>query len=161
MSDVSPVRPFVGSTQVRPLEQPTRVLRLAALPTAPRMARMFTGQSVRLFGMSKEQGETALLLVSELVTNAVKRTGRVVGPPLPLPTETVAVVAVRLRLLADCLRLEVWDNDTTVPEPRLQDDSAEDGRGLFLVAALSRSWGSYSPAGLGANGKVVWCEVAR
>src|SRR4051812_6483183 len=74
-----------------------RILRLAALPTAPRVARMFVAQPSSVAGMPQATAETALLLVSELVTNAVRATGRVDGPPVPLPTERVAVLLVRVR----------------------------------------------------------------
>jgi len=96
---------------------------------------------------------TAELLVSELVTNAVKAmAGRDDQP------------RVYLRLSGDNARvlIEVWDADPRPPEdPRadgLPDLDAEGGRGLFLVAALSARWNwqlTQQPAG-----KVVWCELA-
>ena len=73
------------------------------------------------------------LLVSELVTNAVKATaGR-------------DQAAVRLRLSGDRARvlIEVWDADPRAPAPKdlgehgTPDPQEEGGRGLFLVAALS------------------------
>ena len=93
------------------------------------------------------------LLVSELVTNAVKATaGR-------------DEAAVRLRLSGDSARvlIEVWDADPRAPAPKdlgelgTPDPQEEGGRGLFLVAALSARWDWYltqEPAG-----KVVWCEL--
>ena len=135
-----------------------RMLRLAALPTAPSLARAFVTHTTRNWPVSDDCRESLQLLVSELVTNAARHTGRVDGPPTPLPTEPVAVVGLQIRLLGPAVRLEVWDND---PMPAVRADlslEAENGRGLFLVEALSRAWGSYTHQ---AGGKVVWCDVAR
>lgn len=134
-----------------------RSLRLAALPTAPGVARAFVAGAVRAWRLPGECAQTAELLVSELVTNAVKQTGRVEGSPTPGPTEYVAIVRVRVRLVRDVVRIEVWDNDQTRPEPAEQSPDAESGRGLFLVEALSQRWGVFTSS---VSGKVVWCEVA-
>jgi len=134
-----------------------RSLRLAALPTAPGVARVFVTGAVRAWNLSGECAETAELLASELVTNAVKQTGRVKGPPTPGPTEPVAIVRVRVRFIRNVIRLEVWDNDQSPPRPAEQSPDAEGGRGLFLVEALSQHWGVFTPP---VGGKVVWCEVA-
>lgn len=160
----NPVRPFVrGMARTRPpaIQQPIRTLRLAALPTAPHMARVFVSHSARQFRMTEEHGETAKLLVSELVTNAVRETGRVVGSPLPMPAELVAVVVVRLKLLHGALRIDVWDNDSTPPKTEAPTADDERGRGLLLVEALASRWGTYPIASPHTAGKVVWAEVAR
>jgi hypothetical protein len=93
------------------------------------------------------------LLVSELVTNAVKATAG------------HGQAAVRLRLSSDGTRvlIEVWDADPRPPAPKdlveygTPDPQEEGGRGLFLVAALSARWDWY-PTGE-PMGKVVWCEI--
>ena len=140
---------------------PTHTLRLAALPTAPHLARIFVTTTARQWQVNPLCIEVAELLVSELVTNAVKQTGRFEGPPTPRPTERVAVVIVRVRLTDGALlRLDVWDHDQSPPVLAEQDEAAETGRGLFLVDALAQRWGCDSPAGCGMNGKVVWAEVA-
>ncbi|MFH9549588.1 SpoIIE family protein phosphatase [Streptomyces sp. NPDC017435] len=90
-------------------------------------------------------GETAFtteLIVSELVTNAV-RYGR--GP-------------IRLRLLRDrdSLICEVGDGTSTSPHLRRATLTDEGGRGLFLVAQMSRRWGTrYTD-----RGKIIWAEQA-
>lgn len=98
--------------------------------------------------------ETAELLVSELVTNAVQATA---GRDRLLP--------IRLYLSSDKERLliEVWDADPRPPVlTRLGEDGIpalgdEGGRGLFLVATLSHRWNWYASRQWG--GKVVWCEI--
>jgi len=138
------------------LTAPGCMLRLAALPTAPSLARAFVMHTVRDWPVSDDCRESLRLLASELVTNAIRHTGRVDGPPTPLPTETVAITCVQVRLLGPVVRLEVWDSN---PVPAVRADpspEAETGRGLVLVEALSQEWGSY-PSRIG--GKVVWCDV--
>jgi anti-sigma regulatory factor (Ser/Thr protein kinase) len=143
-------------TTIRDVAAQGRTHRLAAMPTAPRLARVFVRQVARDWKLPEQCAETVELLVSELVTNAVKQTGRVVGPPTPGATEHVAVVVLRLRVVGTALRIEVWDNDPMPPKKADQDPDSENGRGLVLVEALSEQWGCYVPTG---GGKVVWCEV--
>ncbi|MFE4258888.1 SpoIIE family protein phosphatase [Streptomyces sp. NPDC056883] len=79
------------------------------------------------------------LIVSELVTNAIRHAG---GP-------------VRLRLIrADTLTCEVSDSSNTQPRMRRARSSEEGGRGLYIVAQLSHRWGSRYARG----GKTVWSE---
>ncbi|MEV0844355.1 SpoIIE family protein phosphatase [Streptomyces sp. NPDC049954] len=79
------------------------------------------------------------LIVSELVTNAVRHAG---GP-------------VRVRLIRDRLLItEVSDPSNTQPRLRRAHSTDEGGRGLFLVAQLSLRWGSR----YGATGKTIWVE---
>lgn len=91
--------------------------------------------------------ETLVLVVSELVTNAVVHTGcpavlRLVFP-LEAPPEAPAV------------RVEVADASGSPPQRRLADGDASGGRGLELVDCLCDRWGWY-PDG---SGKRVWCEI--
>ncbi|MFC8224991.1 SpoIIE family protein phosphatase [Streptomyces sp. NPDC057287] len=79
------------------------------------------------------------LIVSELVTNAVRYGGGPVG----------------LRLIRDGVLLcEVTDPSNTQPRMRRARTTDEGGRGLFLVAQLSRRWGSR----YGLSGKTIWAE---
>lgn len=153
--------------QLRSLSRPPqaiaagRTLRLAALPTAPHLARVFVADASRRFRLPLECGETARLLVSELVTNAVKATGRADGPAAARPTEFVATVVVGVRLVPGRLRIEVWDGAAEPPVVGAPSTDDEAGRGLVLVGALSTRWGSYptQQPGHGCGGKIVWCEV--
>ncbi|MGH8823338.1 MAG: ATP-binding protein [Jiangellaceae bacterium] len=106
----------------------------------PRVRRL-VGGTLHSWGLTGAQDVT-LLLVSELVTNALHH-----GlPPL------------ELRLSADdgCVRVEVFDaagdHEPALEFPPLD---AVHGRGIEIVAALASRWGS-APAPMG---KVVWFEV--
>jgi len=71
------------------------------------------------------------------------------------------VPPVRLWLLSDyrSVLVQVWDGSNRMPVRREPDPESENGRGLWLVAALSEDWGSFQPEH--ASGKVVWALVAR
>ncbi|MGP3982594.1 SpoIIE family protein phosphatase [Streptomyces sp. KR80] len=108
--------------------------------------------------------DTTELLVSELVTNAL-RYGVGALPQLPLGAsspgrglgEEPAGGEIRLRLLRDrTLVCEVWDGGLVQPRRRRARDTDEGGRGLQLVGLLSTGWGSRRTP----HGKTVWFELA-
>jgi len=80
-------------------------------------------------------GDLAVLLTSELVTNAIKHTrGK--------------TITLSLRATRGQLRVEVHDTSASLPVPADAPADAEAGRGLMLVAALAAEWGLYrTPAG--------------
>ena len=87
--------------------------------------------------------DAAMLIVSELVTNAVIHAAT--------PAE------LRAEWSHGVLRLEVLDHaEGSPPDPRIASPDDEGGRGLFLVDALSAAWG-VEPR---ESGKVIWAEVA-
>ncbi|GAB2813027.1 ATP-binding protein [Streptomyces chlorus] len=92
--------------------------------------------------------ETLILLVSELVTNAVVHTGCPAVLRLSLPGATAGEATVRL---------EVADRSCRAPVPRCVDGDATGGRGLALVDGLADRWG-WSTDGVG---KRIWCELDR
>jgi anti-sigma regulatory factor (Ser/Thr protein kinase) len=92
--------------------------------------------------------ETLILLVSELVTNAVVHTGRPAVLRLSLPGTAADGATVRL---------EVADRSDRAPVPRCPDSDATGGRGLALVDGLADRWG-WSREGAG---KRIWCELDR
>ncbi|MEU5363326.1 ATP-binding protein [Streptomyces sp. NPDC005925] len=92
--------------------------------------------------------ETLILLVSELVTNAVVHTGRPAVLRLSLPGSAADGAIVRL---------EVADRSDRAPVPRCPDSDATGGRGLALVDGLADRWG-WNAEGAG---KRIWCELDR
>jgi anti-sigma regulatory factor (Ser/Thr protein kinase) len=92
-------------------------------------------------GLSGDLTDTAQLLISELVTNAVIH-GR-------------SPVTVTADLSDGLLRVEVSDDNSRHPELRRADDRALDGRGMHIVDLLAARWG-VTDAPLG---KVVWFEL--
>ncbi|MEV5843138.1 ATP-binding SpoIIE family protein phosphatase [Streptomyces sp. NPDC051985] len=107
--------------------------------TAPGRARRFTRQALAGWGL-EDLTDTAELLVSEIVTNAVRHASR----------------PISLRLLrTDVLRCEVGDDVPQLPRLRRASPDEEHGRGLYLVNRLARRWGTTR---LG-TGKIVWFEL--
>jgi anti-sigma regulatory factor (Ser/Thr protein kinase) len=86
--------------------------------------------------------DDALLIVSELVTNATSHSG--------------GEVSLHLRTSGTLLRIEVHDEQVdALPETRDPSDTEPGGRGLHLVAALSSNWGWE----VGAHTKTIWAEI--
>ena len=110
-------------------------------PTSPREARRFAR------GVLGEETEalvdTVELLLTEMVTNAVVHAG--------------SATTVSVRLLEDHVHVEVHDRARADVSPVLPREDAESGRGLFLVEALARAWGST----IFGDGKIVWFDVDR
>ncbi|MER6106465.1 ATP-binding protein [Streptomyces sp. NPDC001832] len=119
-----------------------------ALPTHPEsvaVARRLTRARLDEWQLDEDAHEAAILIVSELVTNAMVHTGS-------------ARVVCELHCLDRRLRIAVQDQGRQPGGPRLcrtADD--EHGRGLLLVDAMSSSWGSRD-AGNG-SGRIVWAEL--
>lgn len=134
---------------------------LAALPGIAGLARHFLTQLLDLWGIDGESTDTALLLVSELATNAAKASGRVTGVPTPLTGETVSTVIVRVRVSASDLRVEVWDNSPALPTVTHADGDSEGGRGMWLVDELSDEWGCEPSSARPQKfpGKTVWFQL--
>ncbi|MCP9211064.1 ATP-binding protein [Streptomyces cucumeris] len=87
--------------------------------------------------------DDAELLVSELVTNAVRHA---CGP---------IRLTFSLRAADRALRCEVADEDCGIPRLCRAGEQDEGGRGIHLLELLSRCWGSTATA----VGKVVWFEL--
>ncbi|MFD9004123.1 SpoIIE family protein phosphatase [Streptomyces sp. NPDC059582] len=107
--------------------------------SAARRARNLAALQLAEWGLEGLEDSTRLI-VSELVTNAVRHSDGPIG----------------LRLLRhQVLTCEVFDTGVCSPRLRRARTTDEHGRGLFLVAQMSRRWGARSVAG----GKVVWVEM--
>jgi hypothetical protein len=127
-------------------------LDLGPLPGAVPCARAHVQMVLWEWGHA-ELGDDAGLVVSELVTNAIKATRDLPsGPPVPL---------VRLWLAAEPATglLLVLVGDASPQPPLLLDPGldAASGRGLRLVEAMTTRWGWY-PADAAGTVKVVWAE---
>lgn len=97
------------------------------------------------------------LVVSELVTNAVRAS---TGPDgRPKYHATTGLPRVHLRLSSDRARvlIKVWDQDPHMPVAKGAGPDDESGRGLMLVEALCERWDSGPVPG--RDGKVVWAQV--
>jgi anti-sigma regulatory factor (Ser/Thr protein kinase) len=132
---------------------------LAALPLCPlpgsaKVARDFVTSVLRTWGLPELLPDVSLV-VSELVTNAVRHGLRgVAAEPVPPPSPDVPA-PIRLCILrqGQRLRCEVIDPSDVMPVRLDADEDAEIGRGLHLVAALSWEWGATL---LADGGKCVW-----
>lgn len=113
---------------------------------APRQARLEVEEMLRGTAAAPASVAAALVVVTELVANAVRHAR----------TE----VSVSARVEDGALRIEVLDRDTRPPALMGLDDESTSGRGLHIVAGLSRDWGwQTAEADDGVSGKVVWAEV--
>lgn len=111
------------------------------------VARRLAREQMRRWGVEGEVGDSATLVLSELVTNALLHTGS-------------RRIGCELRCSADRLRLAVTDQGVEPGSLRVQRSSAdEQGRGLLLVTAVSSSWGAYDARP--GPGLVVWAELQR
>jgi len=111
---------------------------LAPRLTSVRQARSAIAEPMRRWNL-EELLPTTELLVSELVTNAIRYSRG----------------EVTLRLVNEkALVCEVLDSSAAMPRLRKAGGEDENGRGLQVVRQLSKRWGARrTPAG-----KVVWCE---
>ncbi|MFJ5936503.1 ATP-binding protein [Streptomyces sp. NPDC093071] len=95
-------------------------------------------------GADEPLAETLVLIISELVTNAVVHTG--------------CPAVLRMLFAAEGgVRVEVADISDCPPRPRRAEGDDTNGRGLELVDGLADRWG-WQPEGVG---KSIWCEVDR
>jgi anti-sigma regulatory factor (Ser/Thr protein kinase) len=109
---------------------------------AARLARRATHDTLASWGLDHLE-ETAALLVSELVSNAVRHAG------------TGLVLELALEFCDRWLRLEVADADPHPPLPRTPAALDESGFGFVLIEALADQWGVREIAA----GKGVWAEL--
>lgn len=107
--------------------------------SAPAAARRLTTRKLADWNLDEDARYAAELIVSELVTNAV----RYGSPPL------------ELRLILDRgLTCEIRDTSPVAPHLRHARTVDEGGRGLFIISQLASHWGArYAP-----DGKTVWAE---
>jgi anti-sigma regulatory factor (Ser/Thr protein kinase) len=107
--------------------------------SAVRQARSLIRDPLKRWGL-EDLIDSSELLVSELVTNAIKYAH--------------GEVLLRLILEPDSLVCEVHDSSPALPRVLQVDKDAENGRGLHVVSQMSSRWGMRRTVA----GKVVWCE---
>ncbi|MGW3657529.1 ATP-binding protein [Streptomyces sp. NPDC005151] len=118
------------------------VLPFKASPEAMRGLRRAVQAELRPWGLADLVGE-AELVVTELATNVVKHVG----------AGSAATLILEFR--ADVIRVEIHDTSYKVPAVSEVGCASECGRGLHLLAAMARDWGTR----VTASGKAVWCEL--
>lgn len=119
---------------------------LAAHPGSPARARRLARARLTGWSVCEDTCDTAALVISELVTNAILHTAS-------------SRVVCELHDHDDAVRIAVRDEGCAPgePHPSPQRPEEEHGRGLLLVDALCRAWGAQQH-GLGL---LVWAELPR
>lgn len=114
---------------------------LPAQPMSVPVARWWARDWLTVSGVSDELVDSALVVVSELVSNAARQEG--------------GSIRIRLELNDESLWVEVFDGGRRMP--RLVDFGPEaiEGRGLQLVDALAEAWGVQEEL----DGKTVWARL--
>jgi anti-sigma regulatory factor (Ser/Thr protein kinase) len=114
---------------------------LSPAPKSVAVGRHFVERTLVEWGRL-ELVDTACLLVSEILTNAVRHACSPIG--------------LRLHQNEREVTLEITDDSTHLPQRRLADPDDENGRGLMLVDALADNWGTRATS----TGKTVWITLS-
>lgn len=127
------------------IEGTTASLDVPADPAATPVARRFVADQLGSWDAGA-LADDALLVVSELVTNAI--------------IHARSACRVDLRLAGEVLDVAVTDFGPGTPEPQPPSTTRPGGRGLALVSALSTAWGVDPVAADRGDGKVVWARLS-
>ncbi|WP_133888514.1 ATP-binding protein [Streptomyces sp. BK208] len=120
---------------------------LAAHPGSPSQARRLTRARLSGWAVCEDTCDTAALVVSELVTNAIVHTAS-------------RHIVCELHDVDDLVRIAVRDEGCAPGQPHPSADQQpedEHGRGLLLVDALCDAWGAHEHG----PGLLVWAELPR
>ncbi|MCP3760434.1 ATP-binding protein [Streptomyces sp. TBY4] len=120
-------------------------LEVGADPAEVGRARRWARSRLAGCGIGDDEplAETLILLISELVTNAVVHTG--------------CPAVLRMLFGEPGVRVEVADASDRAPSPRQAAGDDTGGRGLELVDGLADRWGWQREGA----GKRIWCEIDR
>jgi anti-sigma regulatory factor (Ser/Thr protein kinase) len=121
---------------------------LPSVPESVRIARFHVRAALGFHGLD-EYADVAVMITSELVTNAIQHVG---GDP----GETIGITLARVWGRA-AVGVIVTDSSPIGPVMRETSDTSERGRGLQVVEALSDHWGWHRESG----GKVVYAVIVR
>lgn len=142
MTGPGPVRPG-GPEQRGQIQERGRVeFTLPVHGAVVAVARHVT-RTVSVAWPDRDASESVLLILSELLGNAVKAAGG-------------GTVSLLLSWTARRIRIEVTDGSSRHPVVRRPALTDEGGRGLWIVEQLAVRWGSHRTE----RGKCVWAEVA-
>ena len=142
MTPMAPTRPTRPASPPLPASRHQCRIPLMADLAAAAAARSVVRDAIRAWRVPVD-ADVAVLLTSELVTNAVTHGMSTAG----------TFVLITIACDAACLRVDVHDGSDDLPvlDPGLIEEAlaeAETGRGLLLVTTLSAEWGFYrTPAG--------------
>lgn len=131
-------------------------LRLGPVITAPGCARAWARAVLAAWKLDV-QTENAELIVSELVTNALRASTDTDGHAL-YQGRGKPVIHVRMLAGGERLVIEVWDTIPEAPAAKCAGPDDEGGRGLQLVETISDKWDWTTAEGW--PGKCVWAELS-
>jgi anti-sigma regulatory factor (Ser/Thr protein kinase) len=115
--------------------------------TPSSLARRIAERALRRWGVTDQVEEDALLVTTELVQNVTKHTDD--GGEL------------RMTLRDDAILVEVADTNPAPPHVQQAEPHRIGGRGMMLIASLTRRWGTRPTVWAGRTGKIVWAEIVR
>ncbi|MQY15772.1 hypothetical protein SRB5_59630 [Streptomyces sp. RB5] len=131
--------PGAGLAELPPRMTGAFEVSFAPQPAAVGRMRRITTDFLTLWNVRASLADDIVLLVSELVTNAVQH--------------GEGDIDLYLRHADETIRIEVTDDNPTAPVPRPAAPYDTSGRGLFLVTILAHRWGTAD------DGRTTWCTV--
>lgn len=129
------------------------LLRLPCTARSVSVTRRHVYEALKSWQVGPLATDRLVLVVSELVTNAVQHS----TIPTPSPQKgSRAYFEMAIFFLVDHVRVEVLDTSHSLPVRLTAHEYGETGRGLEIVKHCTRTWGAHR---LCSGGKVVWCDV--
>ncbi|MFI7503536.1 ATP-binding protein [Streptomyces sp. NPDC049687] len=135
-------------------EKEAIILRFSCTPASVPASRRHTRELLSSWQIVPQVMDTVVLVVSELVTNAVQHSG---GKRPPHRDDRPRYFELGMYLRAKHVRVEVHDDEDRLPVHVEASEYAEGGRGMDIIRFCARRWGA---RGLCTGGKVVWCDVS-